>query len=90
MIQACRVSDRLCSSRTRRGRKGGLRRSTRLLPGYVKSDLISKVIECGLLRPTVSATEIVSLRSFRRVAISWTICRSSEGGKLNDDMVRVD
>lgn len=40
-----------------------------------------------LMRRTVSATEIVSLRSLRRVANSWTICRSSSGGKLDDDMV---
>jgi hypothetical protein len=39
---------------------------------------------------TVSATEIVSLRSLRRVATSWTIRRSSSGGKFGGDIVRFD
>ena len=36
---------------------------------------------------TVSATEIVSLRSLRSVATSLIIGRSSSGGKMEDDMV---
>lgn len=38
---------------------------------------------------TVSATDIVSLRSLRRVATSLTICLSSSGGK-EDDMIAVE
>lgn len=38
-------------------------------------------------KPTVSATDIVSLRSLRRVATSCTICRSSSGGKSGGDMI---
>jgi hypothetical protein len=38
---------------------------------------------------TVSATEMVSLRSLRRVATSFTISRSSGGGKGEVDIVFV-
>jgi hypothetical protein len=45
------------------------------------------VFEFGKGGRTVSATEIVSLRSLRRVATSWTICRNSSGGKAGGDIV---
>ena len=39
------------------------------------------------VRVTVSATEMVSLRSLRRVATSFTIERSSCGGKEDVDIL---
>ena len=53
-------------------------------------ELFSKgeVVDAGL-GCTVSATEIVSFRSFSRVASSCTISRSSGGGNAEVDIVVV-